>query len=129
MKSFYLTKQYSLRCLHRLTSDKIPPEDKVWHGHDYKLEVTLCSPLETDTQWVHARDHIDQVVKDKLLLPFDKGNLNSHFTHTTGEALCNEFYNILKDSSIGSKLYSIQLQETRKNRFQSTFHLKEHHPS
>lgn len=87
------------------------------HGHNYRLEVTIKGTPDPISGLVFSRDHLDQIVSQKILSVFDRQYLNTHLEHTSGESLVSEWYKILKTTELGSQLVSIQLQETAKNRF------------
>ncbi len=87
------------------------------HGHTYKLAVTIQGEPHPISGLVASRDQMDQVVKEKILDVFNHTFLNDHLEHTSGEWIVSEWYKLLKASSLGSQLVSLQLQETAKNRF------------
>lgn len=124
-----LTKSYRLRAIHSLHQPQFSDDQNNYHfrhcgkvhGHEYKIEVSLRGELDSRAQWVFDRDQLDQLVETHVIQPFDKTNLNVFFANTSGEALAHEFYKILKNTPIGPKLYSLAIQETRKNRFLATF--------
>ncbi len=109
-----LTKKYPLRAVHKLMHSE---HNEPWHGHDYKVEVSVTGPVENYNGWVMSRDHLDSIVQRDLIRPFDRTNLNEKFEFSTGECLAKNFFAILKKSEIGSQLVKVEIQETKKNRF------------
>lgn len=121
-----LTKSYPLPALHTLTGEGFSAEENLkifgpcsrLHGHDYRIEVTVSGPIDRRSGLVLNRDHLDSIVKDRLLKPFAGTNLSDHFQHTTGEALAAKFFEILNVSMPkGIVLMGIRLHETAKNSF------------
>lgn len=87
------------------------------HGHNYRLEVTVQGIPDPITGLIISRDQLDQIIKQQILDVFDHTYLNHHLLHTSGEWIVSEWYRLLKSSTLGSQLVSLQLQETAKNRF------------
>lgn len=110
-----LTRSFALRASHVLKGEGACTRV---HGHDYRIEVTVHGEPDRKSGLSIDRDHMREVVESRLIAPLDKTYLNESFETTTGEALCKEFFEILKSSEIGSQLFSVAIQETAKNRFE-----------
>ena len=81
-----------------------------------QLEVTVKGQPDALTGLVIDRDQMDKIINENII-KYDKANLSHHFPLTTGEALSNEFYKILKASALGPCLVQVSIQETKENRF------------
>lgn len=122
----FLTRSYPLPALHTLTGEGFSEEENLQvfgpcsrlHGHDYRVEVTISGPVDSESGLLMNRDALDGIVKKHLLEPFSGTNLSDHFRHTTGEALAAEFFAILSDRlPTRVVLARIRLHETAKNSF------------
>jgi 6-pyruvoyl-tetrahydropterin synthase len=102
-----LTKRYSFRGVHRLTSGV---HREKYHGHRYSLEVCVseCPPSA-----------IDLAVSEKVISKLDGKDLTGVLPTTTGEVLVDWIHAELEKSALRGKIFSVALQETRKNRFVS----------
>jgi 6-pyruvoyltetrahydropterin/6-carboxytetrahydropterin synthase len=88
------------------------------HGHDYELEVTVSGEVDSRSGLLIGREDLDRIINQHCIKPFLGTNLSEHFTHTTGEALAFEFYELLSPhlpSHISLKRMTIN--ETAKNSF------------
>lgn len=112
-----ITLRYKARGAHKLSHLDKHLAENIIHGHDYLIEVVLAGEIDSRTGLVVKRDIVDEVVQELLIGPYDKSYLNEHFKFTTGEALANEFYTILKKSRISNLLKQVNIQETAKNYF------------
>jgi 6-pyruvoyltetrahydropterin/6-carboxytetrahydropterin synthase len=120
-----LTRRYLLRALHNLENPKISDKENEelyglcyrLHGHDYKIMVTLESPLDPVSGLVFDRDKMDGIVKSEIIEKLQGKNLNDYFQNTSGEALVHEFFNLLNPHFPAGVLKKVAIQETRKNWF------------
>jgi 6-pyruvoyltetrahydropterin/6-carboxytetrahydropterin synthase len=130
----HLTRCYEFSASHRLHSSGLSEADNQliygkcnnpWgHGHNYRLEVTVCGPVSGETGMVMNIVDLDRMVQDEILDPFDHKNLNldvERFQETvpTSENLLLEIAARLSARWNGeAKLVKLRLQETGKNFFE-----------
>ena len=96
-----------------------------WHGHNYKLEVTVAGVPDSETGFIIDLSELNAIIERKILEPCDHRNLNLDVPFLEGiqpttENLVKAFYEQLKDevesaSSEGGKLHSVKLFETERN--------------
>lgn len=92
------------------------------HGHSYKLEVTVSSPMEFDPEknavdnMVIDFSHLSLIVKKKIVDKYDHQNLNDFFAMPTAECMSMSFFSdIKKELKYWDKklnLESVKLWET-----------------
>jgi 6-pyruvoyl tetrahydropterin synthase len=111
MKRF-LTRSYTLSLIHQIPAEFVGDECSNTHGHDFKVAVTL---YEAEI----SIPYLDRVVETELLRPYRTQALKDLQLQFTGEALAHEFLTRLQAGALGSRCISVQLVETRKNRFQA----------
>ena len=124
-ETFLLTRRYSLRATHKLSSPELTDEEnkKTFgkclnkHGHNYKIHVTVSAPQDPVSGLIIDRQTLDEAVHQFLIWPYDKTHLNDSFEITTGEYLAVQFKALLKESPIGPYLVEIMVRETPKNFF------------
>lgn len=91
-----------------------------YHGHNYDLEVTVIGYINEDTGYVIDTKILSNIIKKKVLEPFDHKNLNLDVpffkdTNPTVENIAVVIYNeIIKDISNDLEL-KIKLYETPRN--------------
>lgn len=121
-----LTRSYSLPALHSLHGPTFTPAQNRavfgacsrLHGHDYQVEITIAGPIDPVSGMIIRRDDLDQIVEQVLIRPYHGTNLSEHFTHTTGEALTVEFFELLKPHFKDPlRLFRLRVHETAKNVF------------
>lgn len=121
-----LTRRYWLPALHTLSAEGFSEEEnrRVFggcsqlHGHDYRIEVTVAGSIDPETGWIVNRDLMDRTVETILIEPLRGRNLSRHFRCTTGEALCVEFMQRLREHFPPElELVRLTVHETPKNSF------------
>lgn len=121
MKMF-LTKRYPLSVVHLIPEDYVGEAAARLHGHDLKFEVTLQGQPTADTHEIMNREHLDIFINEQIIKPYHRTLINEYFRHGTGEYLAQELLKKLRSTEIGESIVSVQLIETRKNRFQGVIH-------
>lgn len=114
-KKFFFKKTYQLRAAHTL---KICGDSKKMaqnlHGHTYGLTWKLqAKPEEQKDLFIQ----LDELVYEKILLPYQGKILNDFFENTSAEGLVQAFFEIMKKSKIKKHLICLHLQETQANYF------------
>lgn len=120
-----LTKRYGLSLTHIVPEDSSPGAPAELHGHNFKVDVTLRGEPDISTGLItlpaqgeiSARDYLDNAFHELIFKKFNKKRVNDSLEHGTGEFLAIEFLRILQNSLLGEAVVSVQLVETRKNRF------------
>jgi 6-pyruvoyltetrahydropterin/6-carboxytetrahydropterin synthase len=112
-----MTKRYSMSLVHLIPEDYVGKEASRLHGHDFKFEVTLQGTPNSEGQ-IYNREHLDQLIQEQIIKPYHRTLINEYFKYGTGEFLAQEFLKKLRRTEIGDAIVSVQLIETRKNRFQ-----------
>jgi 6-pyruvoyltetrahydropterin/6-carboxytetrahydropterin synthase len=120
-----LTSEITLRAIHRLSSPTLSEAENSslygkcyrMHGHDYRVAITIRSGLDEKTGLIFNRDRLNEILHRALIVPFDGSDLNKHFTHTSGEALAEMFFERLKPEFPAGVLRRVCVRETPKNSF------------
>lgn len=129
----YLTRIYKFSASHRLNNINLSEEENSnifgkcnnynFHGHNYKLEVTLKGDIDPVTGMVYNILDLDKIVDKTILNDFDYMNLNEDVTElkntiTSGENLIKFIWHRLNNSIDRDKLYKLRLYETDRNYFE-----------
>jgi len=102
------------------------------HGHNYKLEVCLCGPLDEETGMIYNLSHLKEMIQTRILDHVDHKNLNVDVPWLEGkipttevlvEAIWSELENSCQKS--GAILHSITVWETEKNSVTKEHNCKE----
>ena len=96
-----------------------------WHGHNYKLEVTVAGTPDTDTGYVIDLSKLKSIINNRIVDKCDHKNLNLDVDFLNGiipstENLVKAFFKELEEpiseaSSEDGFLYSVTLEETERN--------------
>lgn len=96
-----------------------------WHGHNYRLEVTVAGYPNPETGYVIDLGKLQQIIEEKILEKCDHKNLNLEVPFLndiipTTENLVKAFFGELEEeinnAAYGSSvLYSVKLYETERN--------------
>lgn len=128
IKKAYLTRVESFCASHRLHAAQLSDEEnrKIFdkcnwshgHGHNYKLEVTLCGEVDKATGLLMNISDLKRIVQDQVLCKVDHRHLNLDVeefkdTNPTAENIALVFWDWLEPYL--PDLYKITLYETEKN--------------
>ncbi|MBE9503838.1 MAG: 6-carboxytetrahydropterin synthase [Proteobacteria bacterium] len=126
-----LTRVYQLSAAHYLKSPFLSEEENkktygkcgqvAGHGHNYIIRVTVKGPIDAVTGMVTDVAELDKIVRKYVIDPLDHRNLNielSHLSILTTEMFIQEIWKRLKPHITQVELYSVEVDETRKNGFQ-----------
>lgn len=91
-----------------------------YHGHNYELIVRLTGQVNEKTGYVYDMKKLSDLIKEKIIKPFDHKNLNLDVPYfkdlnPTAENIVVVIYDLLRseiDSSIDLK---VKLYETERN--------------
>lgn len=91
-----------------------------YHGHNYELIVRLTGQVNKKTGYVYDMKKLSDLIKEKIIKPFDHKNLNLDVPYfkdlnPTAENIVVVIYDLLRseiDSSIDLK---VKLYETERN--------------
>lgn len=96
-----------------------------WHGHNYKIEVTVAGTPDDVTGYVIDLAVLKKIIQEKIIEPCDHRNLNLDVEFMQGqipstENLVKAFYEqleelVAKESVSDGFLYSVKLEETERN--------------
>ncbi len=107
------TRRYKLSLVHQIPAEYVGASCSKLHGHDFKIDVTLDA-----TQF--SLKKLDAIVDQVLLKPYSEKPLPALQEQFTGEVIAAEFLRRLRTpDALGERCLSVQLVETRKNRFQA----------
>lgn len=130
MPTVYITREAHFNAAHRLhnqfKSDEWnrsvfgPCNSPNWHGHNYRLQVTVAGTPAPDTGYVIDLGDLDQVIQDRVIRHLDHKNLNLDVPFLKGiipstENLIIAIWDQLTNAIPLGTLYRIQLHETPKN--------------
>ena len=129
-KILYVTREVHFNAAHRLHN---PTKSEEWnqetfgkcnspnyHGHNYRLEVTVCGEVDPDTGYVIELGLLKGILEECITEQCDHKNLNLDVPFLKGtlpstENLAVIFWEILKDKLPRGQLYQIRLFETDRN--------------
>lgn len=96
--------------------------NKNWHGHNYEMFVTVKGEVNPETGFIIDLKWLGDLLRDKVVDPFDHRNLNLDVTNFKGKMVSTEIIAIeiwdLIDTEIreqGAELYCVKLMETENN--------------
>tara|TARA_B100000029_G_scaffold478620_1_gene524901 strand:+ start:2909 stop:3337 length:429 start_codon:yes stop_codon:yes gene_type:complete len=80
----YLTKQYKFCAAHRYWNKKwtakknksVFADDVKIHGHNYKLDITISGPINSDSGFIMDIREINKIVKRKVLNSLDHSQID-----------------------------------------------------
>jgi len=122
--SYRVTKRFCLSSLHFLHNPNYSEAEnrRVFgkcyrtHGHDFRIEVTIQGMPEKTSGWSIDRQKLENIVNERIIIPYTGKKLNDFFPNPSGEGLSVAFYKILKED-LGDALYCVSIEETPKNYF------------
>ncbi|KAL1935131.1 hypothetical protein VTP01DRAFT_4271 [Rhizomucor pusillus] len=134
----YLTRTESFSAAHRLHSIRLTDEENYrlygkcnhpnYHGHNYKVEITVRGPVDLDNGMVVNMTDLKEVIKEAVLDPLDHKNLDLDVPFFSVQPSTTEnlavfiwknfkyFFDqhpVLKHSQ--AQIYKVRLQETEHN--------------
>ena len=91
-----------------------------YHGHNYKLEVWIDGPVDSETGYVIDLKKLKALIKEKIIDRFDHKNLNLDCKEfkkkiPTAENIAEVCWNYLNTSFDSQYKLTIRLWETEKN--------------
>ncbi len=129
MAKVYMTRVEKFNAAHKLSvsewSDKKNMmifgkcSHKNWHGHNYKLEVTVCGRPDPVTGFVMDAKVLGKLIQEVIIDKVDHKNFNMDVDFMSGiqptaENIVVAFWNQLRPKIKGCTLHSIRLYETDK---------------
>lgn len=131
MKSWvmvYLTRIERFNAAHKLWVDTWSDEEnesffgkcsnKNWHGHNYKLHVTIKGEPHPITGFIMDSKDLSKLIKGVIIERVDHKNLNldvpfiGQGVQPTSENLVKIFWELLEDALTDVELHSVKLYET-----------------
>ena len=124
-----LTQSFEFSAAHRLFSAELSDAENRrlfgkcsnpnGHGHNYVVEVTVCGTNSADKGTVTDVGHIDRVVLERVIEPFDHKNLNLECPefaqlNPSVENIARVIWDRLKGAFAGCRLASVRVWETPK---------------
>jgi 6-pyruvoyltetrahydropterin/6-carboxytetrahydropterin synthase len=91
-----------------------------YHGHNYELEVSVIGPINPDTGYVIDTKILSDIIKEKVLNPFDHKNLNLEVAqfktlNPTVENIAVVIYELIAAEIKAPLEVKIKLYETPRN--------------
>ena len=94
-----------------------------WHGHNYKIEVTVAGTPDEETGYVIDLSVLKNIIEERIIEPCDHKNLNLDVDFLDGmipstENLVKVFFEQLEEpieQASSGHLYAVKLQETERN--------------
>lgn len=126
----FITKILEFSSAHRVYKPELSNEDnkKIFgkcsyeggHGHNYKLEVTVCGEINKETGMIIDVKELKEIVEGEIIEKLDHKNLNTDVdflknTIPTIENITLKIWDILKNKIKKGRLYEIKLFETENN--------------
>ncbi len=123
----YITKITNFSASHRLFNPNLSDEEneklfdkcnnKNGHGHNYKLEITICGEVNPVSGYVIDLKLLKNIIEEEIIEKVDHTNLNLDVDFLKGtipsvENLAIAFWKILEYKLPSGKLYKIKLFET-----------------
>lgn len=126
----YVTRVLKFNAAHRLHNPEMSDEwnqemygkcnSPNWHGHNYRLEVTVAGKPDPRTGYVIDLGELDRIVKRAVVDKVDHSNLNVDVDFMAGILTSTENFAVaiweqLEPHITPGRLHSIRLYETDKN--------------
>ena len=91
-----------------------------YHGHNYDLHVKLVGEIDKQTGYVYDMKKLSDLIKEKVIKPFDHKNLNLDVDHfkdlnPTAENIAVVIFNLLRSEIDKSIDLKVRLYETERN--------------
>lgn len=121
-----ITREVKIRAIHNLANSQLTTAENEAlygpcfrpHGHDYRVQVTLCGTPDEKTGLIFDRDRFDRILWASIVNPLDGSDLNEIFPNTACEALVRAIFLRLRPLFPEGMLKRVSVQETRKNYFE-----------
>ncbi len=123
----YLTRKEHFNAAHKLFNPQWSQEKNLevfgkcanpnWHGHNYKLFITLKGEPNPDTGYLYDAKKLSSIIKENVLDQLDHKNLNLDVDFMQGKICTTEnlamgIWNQISPHIEGAELYSVKLYET-----------------
>jgi len=123
----YITKITNFSASHRLFNPNLSDEEneklfdkcnnKNGHGHNYKLEITICGEVNPVSGYVIDLKLLKNIIEEEIIEKVDHTNLNLDVDFLKGtipsvENLAIAFWKVLENKLPSGNLYKIKLFET-----------------
>lgn len=130
MPTVYVTRTVHFNAAHRLHNPAKSDEwnraafgkcnSPNWHGHNYRLEVTVAGEPDPDTGYVIDLSQLKRIVHERVVDRLDHKNLNLEVDFLQGvlpstENLVVAIWEQLKDALPSGRLHRVRLYETENN--------------
>ena len=130
MAKVYVTRKMHFNAAHRLHNPSKSDEWNAatfgkcnspnWHGHNYRLEVTVAGEPDPDTGYVIDLGDLKKVIQDRVISKLDHSNLNLDVDFMRGilpssENLAVEIWKQIEPHLPAGTLHSVLLRETDSN--------------
>lgn len=91
-----------------------------WHGHNYRLEVTVAGEPDPDTGYVIDLAHLKQILNERVVDKLDHKNLNIEVDFLSGilpstENIVVAIWSQIEDALPNGRLECVRLYETENN--------------
>lgn len=91
-----------------------------YHGHNYDLHVKLIGEIDAQTGYVYDMKKLSDLIRDKVIRPFDHKNLNLDVPqfkdlNPTAENIAIVIYNLLRSEIDQGIELKVRLYETERN--------------
>ncbi|NDC39890.1 MAG: 6-carboxytetrahydropterin synthase [Proteobacteria bacterium] len=129
-KTVYVTREVHFCAAHRLHNPSKPEQwnkdtfglcnSLNYHGHNYRLEVTVRGEVDPDTGFVIELGNLKRILEEEICNKCDHKNLNLDVPFLSGiipstENLAMVFWELLKGKLPSGELYQIKIFETERN--------------
>lgn len=128
----FITRKEHFNAAHRLFRPEYSDEENLrvfgkcsnplWHGHNYRLFVTVKGEPEPETGFVMDLKKLSQIIESKILDKVDHRNINLEVDFMQGKIASTEnlaigIWNELEPEvkANGAELHSVRLEETDNN--------------
>jgi 6-pyruvoyltetrahydropterin/6-carboxytetrahydropterin synthase len=130
MPEVTVTRRLSFNAAHRLHNPELSAEENRaffgkcnnpnWHGHNYKLDVSVRGPIDERTGYVIDLKVLRDLVEEQLIEKLDHRNLNLdvdllHGINPTAENIVVACWGVLQPAVKPGRLVRLRLWETDNN--------------
>ncbi len=130
MPEVTVTRRLGFNAAHRLHNPELSNEENEalfgkcnnpnWHGHNYKLDVSVCGPIDERTGYVIDLKLLRDLVEELLIEKLDHKNLNvdvdfMHGINPTAENIVVACWAVLEPVVKPGRLVRLRLWETDNN--------------
>ena len=130
MPEVTVTRRLTFNAAHRVHNPELSDEENTrifgkcnnpnWHGHNYRLDVSVSGPIDDRTGYVIDLGALKRIVEEKVVQRIDHRNINLEVEfmrgiNPTAENIVVACWNVLQPAVAPGRLARLTLWETDNN--------------